>query len=166
MKNKKEAAEYLGISSRQVENYAKRNELSVRYERGKTGDVAMFDDGELRRLKAKLDAQRTPRPSVSKDETDGTSESRELVRGSDSRLSDVPKIFEIIKGLSDSKKSDSIIAISHKSLLKLDEAATFTGLSRDTLRNAIDAGELKAKIIGRAFRVKRADLDSYIESLF
>jgi excisionase family DNA binding protein len=159
--NKKEAAEYLGISARQVENYAKKNELSVRYERGKTGDVAVYDNDELRRLKAKLDNQRTPRPSIVTE----TGESHEIVRASDSRLSDVPKIFELIKVLSDNKKADTIVAISHKPLLKLDEAARLTGLSRDILRTAIDTKELTAKLIGRAFRIKRADLDEYIKNL-
>ncbi len=159
--NKKEAAEYLGISARQVENYAKKNELSVRYERGKTGDIAVFDNDELRRLKAKLDNQRTPRPSIVTE----NNESHEIVRASDSRLSDVPKIFELIKVLSDNKKADTIVAISHKPLLKLDEAATLTGLSRDTLRKAIETKKLKGKMIGKAFRIKRDDLDEYIKKL-
>jgi excisionase family DNA binding protein len=38
-------------------------------------------------------------------------------------------------------------------------------LQRATLREAIDARKLKAKIIGRAWRVKRVDLDEYIEKL-
>jgi excisionase family DNA binding protein len=162
--NKKEAAEYLGISSRQIENYAKQNKLSVRKEKGKTGDIAVYDEKELRRLKAELDSKRTIRPAVTT-ETSESNERRELIRASDSRLSDVPKIFDLVKALTDSKKADTIIAISHKPLLKLDEAAALTGLSRQILRQAIESGKLSGRIIGRAYRVKRADLDAFIKKL-
>jgi excisionase family DNA binding protein len=162
--NKKEAAEYLGISSRQIENYAKQNKLSVRKEKGKTGDIAVYDEKELRRLKAELDSKRIMRPAVTT-ETDESNERRELIRASDSRLSDVPKIFDLVKALTDGKKADTIIAISHKPLLKLDEAAALTGLSRQLLRQAIEDGELKGRLIGRAYRIKRVDLDKFIDTL-
>jgi excisionase family DNA binding protein len=162
--NKKEASEYLGISIRQVENYAKQNRLSVRKEKGKTGDIAVYDENELKALKKELDSKRAARPSIVI-ENEGSSERREMIRASDSRLSDVPKIFELIKVLSDNKKADIIVAISHKPLLKLDEAATLTGLSRDTLRKAIETKKLKGKMIGKAFRIKRDDLDEYIKKL-
>jgi excisionase family DNA binding protein len=53
-----------------------------------------------------------------------------------------------------------------KPLLKLDEAARLTGLSRAILREAIEAGSLKAKIVGRAWRVRRVDLDAYVSESF
>jgi excisionase family DNA binding protein len=59
----------------------------------------------------------------------------------------------------------SIADLGAKPLLTLAEAHNLTGLSRGILREAIDGGKLKAKIIGRAWRVKRADLDSYIGKL-
>jgi excisionase family DNA binding protein len=49
--------------------------------------------------------------------------------------------------------------------LKLDEASLLTGLSRQILRDAIEAKKLKAKIIGRAWRIKREDLDQYLKKL-
>jgi excisionase family DNA binding protein len=57
------------------------------------------------------------------------------------------------------------VSIADKPLLKLNEAAALTGLSRDTLRTAIDAKKLKGKLIGKAFRIKRDDLDEYIKKL-
>jgi len=50
-------------------------------------------------------------------------------------------------------------------LLTLAEAQALTGLSRQTLRDAIESGELKSRQIGRAFRVKRGDLEKYIAGL-
>jgi excisionase family DNA binding protein len=50
-------------------------------------------------------------------------------------------------------------------LLTLAEAQTLTGLARGVLREAIDRGKLKAKIIGRAWRIKRDDLNAFIKKL-
>jgi hypothetical protein len=41
--NKKEAADYLGISTRALERYMSLQRISVRYEKGKTGDQAIFE---------------------------------------------------------------------------------------------------------------------------
>ena len=52
-----------------------------------------------------------------------------------------------------------------KLLLTLNEAQLVTGLSRDTLMEAIDNGELPSKIIGKARRIKTQDLERYIANL-
>ena len=53
------------------------------------------------------------------------------------------------------------VPIEHRLFLNLDEAQSFTGLSRGILYKAIKAGQLPAKIMGRGWRIKRADLESY-----
>jgi excisionase family DNA binding protein len=58
-----------------------------------------------------------------------------------------------------------VIAVADKLLFTLSEAQGMTGLSRETLRDAIDNKKLKAKIIGRGWRVKRADLEAYVKRL-
>jgi excisionase family DNA binding protein len=45
------------------------------------------------------------------------------------------------------------------------DARALTGLSNDYLRASIHSGKLKAKIIGRGYKVKRDDLNSYIKKL-
>jgi excisionase family DNA binding protein len=45
------------------------------------------------------------------------------------------------------------------------EASQLSGLSRRILRQAIEEKKLKARIIGRGWRVKRADLDAYVMKL-
>jgi excisionase family DNA binding protein len=57
------------------------------------------------------------------------------------------------------------VPVEAKLLLTLQEAQALTGLSRDTLRHAIDDGTLKAQVIGRGFKIKRADLDEYVAKL-
>jgi excisionase family DNA binding protein len=50
-------------------------------------------------------------------------------------------------------------------MLSIDEAAALAGLSAHHVREAIKAGALKAKIVGRGWRVKRPDLDAYVKKL-
>lgn len=82
--NKKDAADYLGISPRTLEWHTKQGNIGVRYVKGKTGDVADYDEGELRGLKAKLDNQRTPRALVVREGHESPdSEPRSLARLAD-----------------------------------------------------------------------------------
>ena len=55
---KKEAAEYLGISSRTLERHVKDGKIGVRYQPGATNDVAMFDEQDLENFK---NERQTPR---------------------------------------------------------------------------------------------------------
>lgn len=55
---KKEAAALLGVSTRQLENYARAGRVTVRKERGKTGDISVYDEAEINQLKSELDAKR------------------------------------------------------------------------------------------------------------
>ena len=53
--NKKEAAAYLGLSTRAVERAVARGKLSPRYQKDRRGHVAVFDPSEVRRYKADVD---------------------------------------------------------------------------------------------------------------
>ncbi len=57
------------------------------------------------------------------------------------------------------------IPVADKLTLSLVEASQLSGLSRGHLREAIEAKKLKERIIGRGWRVKRDDLDSYVAKL-
>ncbi len=57
------------------------------------------------------------------------------------------------------------IPVADKLTLSLVEASQLSGLSRGHLREAIEAKKLKARIIGRGWRVKRDDLDLYVRKL-
>ncbi len=75
------------------------------------------------------------------------------------------KLFGALKNRHDLPEKPDAALLAAKLLLKLDECSALTGLSRAVLRSAIDAGELKAQTIGRAWRVKRSNLDKWIEGL-
>ena len=48
---KKEAADYLGVSTRAIERYTSQGKLSVKYEKGKTRPITIYDPNELKKLK-------------------------------------------------------------------------------------------------------------------
>jgi excisionase family DNA binding protein len=57
------------------------------------------------------------------------------------------------------------LSIADKLTLSLVEASQLSGLSRNHLRQAIEDKKLRARIIGRGWRVKREDLDAYVKKL-
>jgi len=152
--NKEDAATSLGISVRSLQRLVQSEKISVTYRRGESGkQEAIFNPDELETYKRQRDAE-TVKPSAA------TTSDTALARN------DIHQFLELLRNaVTPSEVKTPLVAIADKPLLKLDEAAALTGLSRDTLRKAIDAKELKGKIIGRAYRIKRADLDSYIKNL-
>lgn len=163
--NKNEAAQYLGVSTRALERYAASGKLAARYERGKTGQVLAFDQSELARFKAELEApQEKPRqePTTALARLDG------ITRGA-SQSAAIEVLARLVEAAQASPTSPDRRALSvpveAKLLLTLAEAQALTGLSRGVLRAAIETGELKARLIGRAFRIKRAELEKFVGKL-
>jgi excisionase family DNA binding protein len=160
--NKKQAAEYLGISTRALERHVSLGHAGVRYVKGRTGDEAFFDETELRQLKAQIDSRKAPRASVTQDTGELAPESSALVRGSDSGLSMLKALIEATQEKSNERPAASV---GEKIMLTLTDAAALTSLSAGHLRAAIHAGKLKGKIIGRGYKIKRDDLNAYVKKL-
>jgi excisionase family DNA binding protein len=59
----------------------------------------------------------------------------------------------------------SITDLAHKLTLSLVEASQLSGLSRNHLRAAIAEKKLKARIIGRGWKMSRAELEGYTAKL-
>jgi excisionase family DNA binding protein len=164
MKTKKEAAEYLGISTRQLENYAKQGKLSVCYGRGPTGDQAVYDEKELRKLRAELDTRRAPRPAVVSE----SDESPEQEPRSLARLSDVaPLAFlqQIAATIREGQKAPASASVGEKIMLTLADASALTSLSKGFLTDAIHEKKLRAQKLGRGWKIKRTDLDAFVKKL-
>jgi excisionase family DNA binding protein len=158
--NKKEAAEALGISIRLVERYAGEGRLGeVKYVRGRTGKQADYDEQAVEKLKAELEAPDHPATAL---QAPNSQHAGLSVLANTERLINTLEALGFTRGHS---PAPSIADLAAKPILTLAEAHALTGLSRGILRDAIDAGKLKAKIIGRAWRVKRVDLDAYIRKL-
>jgi excisionase family DNA binding protein len=160
--NKKEAAEYLGVSTRLVEKYASEGRIgAVTYVRGRTGKQAEYDRQAVEKLKAALDtpdaaiATRTPEARLFATLLAEILERREQAN------------IEALRGLlggSDKPRSASV-RLSEKILLTINDCRLLTGLSRQILRQAIEDGKLKGRRIGRSFRIKRAALDAFVKKL-
>jgi excisionase family DNA binding protein len=175
--NKSEAAEYLGVSVRAVERYASSGKLASHYERGKTGKVLAFDPEEVTRFRAELETPQereattsdAPRQASNRQAMTGaasTALARRVEPSGGASIELVRALQELANLTNDSARQVApIVPTEAKLLLSLSEAQALTGLSRGVLRDAIDAGKLKAQIIGRGFKVKRNDLDKYIDKL-
>jgi hypothetical protein len=165
-KTKQEAADYLDVSVRTVESYAAQNKLSVTYARGKRGQVAMFDDEELQRLKAELSEPIYPqRPTVA-----GSPEKLTTRPNGQSNALAQVDTFAVLDRLAEMLKAQkeheySKVKLSEKLTLDLSEAAQLSGLSEWRLRTDAKAGKLKSITGGRGYRVRRADLDAYVAGL-
>jgi excisionase family DNA binding protein len=161
--NKKEAAEHLGISTRLVEKYAGDGRLGeVKYVRGRTGKQADYDPEAVARLKAELES-----PAYSLAPTVPTNINAAGLVGILERIAAALDNRPALTGADVASGNDSkpSVAVADKILLTLREASALTNLSPGHLRTAIDEGKLKAKIVGRGWKVKRADLDAYVEKL-
>jgi hypothetical protein len=161
--NKKEAAEYLGVSTRLVEKYASEGRLGeVTYVRGRTGKQAEYDRQAVEKLKAALD---TPDTALTARMPEARLFAALLAEILERReQANIEAIRGLLKGGSDKPRSASV-RLSEKLLLTINDCRMLTGLSWGILRLAIEDGELKGRIIGRGFRIKRSDLDMFIKKL-
>lgn len=81
-------------------------------------------------------------------------------------LTGLNHLAEVLKAIRDEQSPLRLtVPIHHKLTLSLVEASALAGISRQRLRAAIKDGTLTAQIIGRGYRVKRTDLEDYIDSL-
>jgi excisionase family DNA binding protein len=179
--NKQEAADFLGVSVRALERYVQQGKISVKYEKGKTRPTANFDPAELEVFKTELN-QPSYKPAVESRQTPSNIESRQIATvlqpetdkpvlysgeiAEFGEITVIDKLASIIEGLLGKTDTQPGVPIADKLLLTLPEAQALTGLSREFLRDAINDRTLKAKMIGRSWRVKRNDLDEYVASLF
>jgi hypothetical protein len=146
--NKKEVATFLGISTRLVEKYASEGRLGeVTYVRGKTGKQAEYSSEAVGNLKTILESPDTAIMPM---------------KSPDVRLF-VAQLVEAI-AIREEPRSASV-RVTEKLLLSLNDCRLLTGLSEFSLRDAIHSGNLKAKIIGRGWKIKRKDLTLFVDEL-
>ena len=169
MLTKKEAAEYLGVSTRTLERYVKNGRLGVRYEDSQNGEIALFDSGELDQF---ADDKQTPRirPASTGSGLATTTSDMVSSRGVGGLLAPFQELTErLIFALSDHEDRKEKITpdkLRGKLLLTLTEAQIMTGLSREMLIQAVKDERLPSQIIGKAYRIKTKDLEQFIDNLW
>jgi predicted transcriptional regulator len=145
--NKKQVAEFLGVSTRIVEKYASEGRLGeVIYVRGKTGKQAEYNREAVENLKTILES---PDTAIA-------------TKTPDARLI-LASLIEAITSREELRSAS--VRVSEKLLLNLNDCKLLTGLSEQNLRDAIKSERLKAKIIGRGWKIKKKDLDDFVDSL-
>jgi len=158
---KKEAAAYLGVTIRSIEGYAAKGKLTPAKAKGTRGDITVYDEQELEKLK-------TEREQVVYLERPQT-EAITLTEKSPATVLEIRReINETRQALLDylhGQKAKPQANVGEKIMLTLADAAALSSLSENHLREAVKAGKLKGKIIGRGYKIKRTDLDAYIRKL-
>lgn len=189
--NKQQAADFLGISPRTLERAVKKSSIAARYEKGKTSDVLVFDEEELKRYKAELESP-THLPTVERagpaaTPTSGAPTNRMETptnfANSDNTLATFGEVSDasansmglaFLQALSQLQPGAVAASGEHgpphtppaqKLLLSLAEAQSYSGLSRANLMDAIHEEKLRGQKIGRGWKIKRRDLESYVEAL-
>lgn len=169
--DRNEAASILGVSERQLQNYAKDGKISVQYVPGKTGKVSRYSREEIEALKDDL-SRPVHRGAIAPEEVreGGTKDAREPSPPSLHAFSGVPleqMVERLIEAFTPSPPPplppSELLA---KPILSLQEASRLSGLSKGHLREAIASGALPARRIGRGWKMRTKDLIAYAEGLF
>lgn len=69
-------------------------------------------------------------------------------------------------GQRETGQAKPFVPTSDKLLLSLDEAAALTGLSAARLRAAIGEEKLVARRVGRGWKMRRGDVERFVDSIF
>ena len=188
MIGKKEAAEYLGVTTRTLERHIQSGKLSVRYQPSSNGEIALFDLEELKnfredretiRIKPTIESELStlmPRPpenpqeqitySPDQSKISQTQQSESTSFGLGTLIAPLGAWFgNLTRAIDNHGSRTTTTELRSKLLLTLDEAQVITGLSREILQDAIKSGELPSKIMGRSYRIKQKDLERYIDQL-
>lgn len=167
--NKQEAAEFLGIGVRSLERYMSQNRIAYIRQRGKTGEVVVFEKLELERFKAELH-EPTHQGAIEQVRQGSSSNSSQMVTSSQIMAEVGESLLNISDGIDALLEAVKELAyrtpVETKPLLTLAEARQLSGLSRQYLIQAIKQNQLKGQMIGKAWRVKRKDLDRFVSKLF
>ncbi len=165
--NKKEAAQYLGVSTRAVERYVQQGKLHIQYVQGKHGREALYDNDEVKAFKQELIApvhRTVPEPTTNSSLPQQAAAIQQHLVG-EMVVEALVAAIELVIERQEHKRRPTA-PVEQKLLLTLKEVQALTGLSQQHLREAIRSGKLHAPKVGRARRVARRDLEHYIVTHF
>lgn len=161
---KQEAADFLGVSPRTIEAYVSKGKLTPGRAKGKRGDINVYDETELQKLRDERGqitfVERSEKPT--NENPEGQPQTAALARLTPSQA--IEWLKDILATAA-SAKAQPYANVGAKILLSLPEAAELCSLSVNYLRESIKSRKLKAKIIGRGYKVKRTDLELFIKNL-
>lgn len=171
--DKKAAAAALGVSEKTVSRYAASGKLPQRYIKGKTGRQLDFDQADVERLKEELDLPiegavvAANQPSQAETGREGALSTLAPPAPVDAQIARLAQVVRAVidAGQRETRQPDTL-AIASKMLLNLEDARALTGLSRQVIVAAIKAGELPSVTIGRGYKLRPADVQTWLDSMF
>ena len=177
--NKQEASKFLGVSEKTIERYKAAGRIAAKTKRvigtdGRSRHILDFNESDLERLKRQLDHQ-TVYPSITvghdrtRTSTDIDGQTANFINTELELVSQSvrqPNLVTILQQISTVfERQLNASDRAHRLMLDLRDASIISGLSKSYLKSAIKEGTLKAKLIGRGWKVKRSDLDQFISDL-
>lgn len=186
---KEEAANRLGVSVRALERYTQQSRIAARYEKGRTRPTIVYDEEEVDRFKVEL-AQVKHKPALERgaqaghfgEKSPNAANFGNALAGfgevaPEAAMSALVHFMQFARSVpalelpadgsssSSSSSRSAHVPTADKTLLSLEEAGAITGLSRAFLKEAIASERLASRKIGRAWRIKRRDLDRFVDDL-
>jgi predicted site-specific integrase-resolvase len=158
------AAQFLDISEKTLERLAKTGELSSKLEKGKTRDVVVFEDEELKAYKEKRESAKH-RPAISTPAQNSVSLISTKEDNQDRQVQAIP-FTPVITGLEALAEAQRMLSLQNKPMLNFGESALFSGLAVTFLERAVKNGRLKTFPGLRGSKViRRTDLERLISEL-
>ena len=174
-----QACRLLRVTPATLKVYVAMQRLTVTRKRSIRGSVVSYDEKEVKALRRELEADEefirkqyvAPKPSAKTVEAEIVEPEAGYHGRSSGAASSIPAEAPVIERLIRllerlTPTGHPAVAIQSKLVLTLAEAAAYSGLSEPKLNEAIRTGELKArKDLGRGYRIKRLDVETYVKSL-
>ncbi|MFY9226670.1 MAG: helix-turn-helix domain-containing protein [Blastocatellia bacterium] len=187
--SKKEAAEILGVSEKTIQRLSRKDQIVTIYKKKYHGGyTAYFPLSDVERVKAARENNEelpTVKPSVfpPAEEPSQTSTiilDQPIVAASVIELVEEPfrplpitlEAKEVIKETKAAKTKESIktsisaVEAAAKLILTVEEVSILTHLPEKELREELKKGRLRGLFKGHGWKVKRADLEEYVRSIY
>jgi excisionase family DNA binding protein len=153
--NKEQAANYLGVSTRSIERYAEQGRVTVTYSKQQgRRSIADYSESDLEALKRELEieiiktATSPPSPSVPMATFD--------------EMLNLMCRFVVAFEQIEARLQSLMLPGQEKLTLTLTEASSVSGLSKNYLRYCLKNGSLTGAKIGRGWKVRKSELESFI----
>lgn len=163
--NKTEAAAFLGVSVRSLENYTAQGLLLAGTVRGKTRPLVDYAPEDLQAFKNERDGapeNATASLAIAVPERTLPQGTKALAKPDDFITRGEMSDWLIVAFSLDAKRTAPLVSLDKKHSLHLDEAAELSGFPKDQIRRALVSGELFGKKIGRGWKVKPFDLEMWV----
>lgn len=161
---KTEAAAFLGVSEKTISRYVSANKLPSHYIAGKTGRQLDFKQDDLEQFKR--DATEAIEAGQSGQDTSGVLVPA-TVKAPVAATPMLPTITDLVRAIMvETGQNKASVPTSDKLALSLDEATALSGVPRSVLDAGRKDGRLLTRKIGRGYKVRRGDLETFVNALF